>query len=226
MALTQQWQAPMKPTAAKLNTASIPVVSSPSDISGGVGPFKGQIVFCTADNMLYRYDGDAIGWIAFAATGGNTSATRHEARYEHRVAQTIPNAFDTKIDFDTAAVTCDDVTYIGSTSRIFLLNRAGVWLITASMRWLAGTTGERHMFLSIGNDQTILAKRFAWVSSNNVGSVPISLSVATMVKINSYDPILGKVIHLGCWQNNGSSLNTDVGFGGSNHISLTWLRPI
>ncbi len=222
MALTQQWQAPMKPTAAKLNTTSIPVVSSPSDISGGVGPFKGQIVFCTADNMLYRYDATTAGWTAFVATGGNTAATRHEARYEQKVAQSCANATDTKLKFETAATTCDDVTASGTGNTDFALNRTGVWLITASMRWVSGTTGERHLFLSTGVVLSTFENRFAGSTSGNVGAVPISQSVSSLLRIS----VPGASVFVGCWQNNGGALNTDVAFGASNHISLTWLRPL
>jgi hypothetical protein len=220
VALTQQWQAPVKPTAAKLNTASIPVVGATTDITGGLGPFAGQIIFCTADNMLYRYDGTA--WVAFLATGGNTAATRHEARYEQTVAQSCANTTDLKLNFNSAVTTSNDVTASGTSNTDFAINRAGVWLITASMRWVAGTAGERHLFLSTGTVAGTLANRFAGTSSGNVATTPISQSVASVLRISTP----GASVFAGCWQNNGGALNTDVAFGGSNHISLTWLRPL
>lgn len=220
MALTQQWQAPVKITAAKLNTASIPVVSSTADITGGIGPFTGQIIFNTTDNMLYRYDGAA--WVAFAATGGNTVATQHEARYQQTVAQSCATGADTKLSFNSATYTSNDVTASGTGNTDFLLNRGGVWLVTASMRWVSNAGGgERHLFLSTGTVLGTLANRFAGSTSGNVGTTPISLSVASIIRVSA-----GTSVFAGCFQNCGAALNTDVGFGGSNHISLTWLRPL
>lgn len=215
MALTQKWVTPVVVTAAKLNTDSIPVVSSPSDISGGFGPYVGQIIFNTTDNMLYRYDGSS--WVAFCATGGNTAATRHEIRYEQKTgqAQSIPNVTDTKVQFPTVVTTSNDVTVSGTGNTDYTVQRAGVWLITASIRFVAGSTGERHLFLSAATN------RVAGDSSGNVGTAPISLSVATVMRLAS-----GDNVYAGCYQSNGGALSTDVGFGSSNHISLTWLRPL
>jgi len=220
MALTQQWSMPVDFTAAKGNTASIPVVGATTDISGGIGPFTGQVIFCTADNMLYRYDGTS--WIAFLATGGNTAATRHEARYEQKAsAQSIATSTDTKLKFEAAITTSNDVTASGTGNTDFLLNRAGVWLVTASIRYLGATAGERHIFLSTGTVLATLANRFAGDTSGNVGNNPVSLSVASVLRVGA-----GTSVFAGAWQSNGSSVSIDVGFGDSNHISLTWLRPL
>jgi hypothetical protein len=56
MALTQRWAAGEALSAEKLNTSSIPVVSSTADITT---PYAGQIIFNTTDSMLYRYTGSA-----------------------------------------------------------------------------------------------------------------------------------------------------------------------
>lgn len=60
MALTQRWAAGEALSAEKLNTGSIPVVSSTSDITT---PYAGQIIFNTTDSMLYRYTGSA--WVTY-----------------------------------------------------------------------------------------------------------------------------------------------------------------
>ena len=89
------------------------------------------------------------------------------------------------------------------------------------MRWVAGTTGERHLFLSTGTVLATLANRFAGSTAGNVGTTPVSQSVASIIRVGA-----GTSVFAGCFQNNGAALNTDVGFGSSNHISLTWLRPL
>jgi hypothetical protein len=45
--------------------------------------------------------------------------------------------------------------------------------------------------------------------------------VASILRVGA-----GTSVFAGCFHNNGAALNTDVGFGSSNHISLTWLRPL
>jgi hypothetical protein len=60
MALTQRWASGEALSAEKLNTSSIPVVSSTSDITT---PYAGQIIFNTTDSMLYRYTGSA--WVTY-----------------------------------------------------------------------------------------------------------------------------------------------------------------
>lgn len=56
MALTQRFFAGRKLTAAQLNEASIPVVSSTADITT---PYAGQLIFNTTDKLVYRYTGSA-----------------------------------------------------------------------------------------------------------------------------------------------------------------------
>ncbi len=153
MALTAEFLAGTKARASKMNESSIPVVSSTSDITT---PFTGQIVFSTADNMLYRWTGAA--WLAIAATGGSTAATMHEARY-HQIAsaQVIATATDTKAKFEQAITVCDDVTPSGAGSTDFLLNRAGVWRIGVGIRYLGNAGGgERHLFIQTGSAFTEL----------------------------------------------------------------------
>jgi hypothetical protein len=220
VALTQKWSAPVDATAAKMNTDSIPVVSATSDITGGIGPYSGQIIFNTTDNMLYRYDGTQ--WVAFLATGGATAATMHESRYQQTVAQSCGTGVDTKLNFNSATYSCNDVTASGASNTDFALNRGGVWLITVSMRWLGNAGGgERHLFLSTGTVLGTLANRFAGSTSGNVGTGPVSQSVASILRVGA-----GTSVFAGGFQNCGAALNTDVAFGGSNHISLTWLRPL
>jgi hypothetical protein len=215
MVVTNQWPSGTDATAGLLNTRSIPVVSATTDITA---PFTGQVIFCTTDNMLYRYSGSA--WVAFLATGGPTAATQlHEARYEQRTLQAIPTTTDTKIKFETPVTTCNDVTASGTGNTDFLLNRAGLWVITASLRFNAATSGERHIFPQTGTTFAV-ANRFASQTAVNVGTAPATVATASAIRVTA-----GTSVCVGAWQNNGSSINTDVGFGGTNHVDFAWLRP-
>jgi hypothetical protein len=79
------------------------------------------------------------------------------------------------------------------------------------------TNGERPLFLSTGN---ALAAANRLGGTTTEGAVPTSLAAATTNRFAA-----GTVIHAGCFQNSGGAMTIDVGFGASNHIALTWMRP-
>jgi hypothetical protein len=191
------------------------VVSSTASVTN---PYTGQIIFNTTDNMLYRYDGSS--WVAFLATGGGTSATTHEARYEQTTFQTIANATDTKLAFNNPVTTCSDVTASGTNNTDFLLNRGGWWRASASLRMVTGSTGERDLFMATGTTVGTLANRFVGASDGAVGGAAGTLSVSTDIRLAAATSVFA-----GTFQNNGGSLATEVGFGHTVHIALTWLRP-
>jgi hypothetical protein len=191
------------------------VVSSTASVTT---PYTGQVIFNTTDNMLYRYDGAA--WVAFLATGGGTSATTHEARYEQTSAQSIANSTDSKLAFNNAVTTCSDVTASGTGNTDFALGRAGLWRASAGLRLASGTTGERDLFLATGTTVGTLANRIAGASDGAIGGGAGTLSVSTEIRVTA-----GTSVFAGTFQNNGGPLSTDVGFGHMIHIALTWLRP-
>jgi hypothetical protein len=148
-----------------------------------------------------------------------TAATLHEARYEQTTLQAIANATDTKLKMNTGVTTCSDVVASGTGNTDFALNRDGLWRCSASVRFAAGTTGERHLFMGTGTTIGTLANRF--IGATSFGStLGIALAVSTDIRVTS-----GTSVFAGVFQTNGGSLNTDVGFGHSIHIALTWLRP-
>lgn len=205
----------LKSTILARIAKAVPVVAATSEV---LTPYTGQLIFSTTDNMVYRYDGSA--WVACLATGGATAATRHEVRYEATNGQSVATATDAKLQFPTAVTTSNDVTVSGTNNTDFLLNRAGVWLITASIRYLAGTVGERHLGLATGTTVGTLNARFA-VQSTFPSSAPGSVAIATVKAFAA-----GTSIFAATWQNNGTALSLETAFGSTNHISLTWLRPL
>jgi hypothetical protein len=223
-------------TSRRMNTKSVPVVSATTDIptSEGLGPFNGQVVFNTADNMLYRYDAAALAWVAVGATGGgflsigSDAPTRsHEARYFATVAQSIPNITDTKIQFPSVfANAAADITPSGVGNTDFLLNRGGVWAISASLRYVVvATVGtfERHLFLQTGTVFNA-ANRFAFTTEGNPGTTSaISLNASTTIRLAA-----GTSVFAAGFQNTGGAINTDpvaVGVHGFINIGFVWLRP-
>lgn len=194
--------------------AAIPVVASTGSITG---PFTDQVIINSTDRMLYLYDGSA--WVAFLATGGNTAATTHESRYEQRTLQTLTTSTDTKLKFDSINTSCSDVTASGTGNTDFNLVRGGLWAITAAVRYVAGTAGERHIFIQTGTTFNA-ANRFASQTAVNVGTAPVTVTCSAVIRFAANTSIC-----VGGWQNNGGNLNTDVGFGGTAHLSMAWIRP-
>lgn len=198
--------------ADQLNTSSIPVVDFTSDI---IAPFQGQIVFNTTDDMLYKYESGA--WIAFCATG----TTLHEARYEQRASgQSVTTSTDTKMKFEATNTSCADVTASGTNNTDFLLNRGGLWRVSAGSRYLGNAgSGERHIYIQTGTT-FVVGNRIAELALPNVGSAPSAVMCSTEVRLFANTSIC-----VGLWQNAGGSTTLDTGFGGINHIALAWLRP-
>jgi hypothetical protein len=194
---------------------SVPVVLATSEI---LTPYAGQLIVNATDNMIYEYNGTA--WVGVAAMGGSSATQRHEARYEHKVTMNFTTSTDTKIKFDTAVTTCDDVVASGTGNTDFALNRAGLWLITAGLRYNGNAgAGERHIFMQTGTVFNT-ANRFGSMAVANVGSVPVTVTCSSAIRVTS-----GTSICVAGWQNCGATLGTDVGFGGTDHVSMTWLRP-
>jgi hypothetical protein len=93
MALTQQFTAGERVTAAKLNASSIPVVSSTADITA---PFTNQVIYNSAIPGLQRYTGSA--WVLFDA---NTQWIRKPVTESLASSTTLQN--DDHFAFSTVA---------------------------------------------------------------------------------------------------------------------------
>lgn len=142
------------------------------------------------------------------------------ARYEQRATQSIPNAADTKLNFPTAVHTNTDVVASGTGNTDFALQRAGFWLVTVGTRYLGNAGGgERHIFMQTGSAFAV-ASRIGAIAVSNVGSAPVTVTASTVIKIAAATTII-----IGAFQNCGVALSTDVAFGGTNHVTFTWLGP-
>lgn len=209
-------------TSRKMNTRSLAVVSLLTDLTSNAGTFAGQTAFCLADNMLYRWDGAA--WIAEMACGSNYTSydqtvTTHEARYIADAVQSIPNATDTKLQFPTARTACADVTASGTGNTDFLLNRAGLWYLSACTRFLGAAGGlERHVFLQTGTAFNT-ANRVAFHTDVNVSTGGVFVHCSTEIRVAA-----GTSVFAAGFQNSGGAINTQV-VGDSLHMAMVWLRP-
>lgn len=156
---------------------------------------------------------------AYAALAAVASGAPPGVRYEQTVAQPFTTSTNTKVTFDSAVETHADVTVSGTGNTDFLLNRIGKWRVSAGLRFLSGTTGERYLAINTGTTVTTLTTRKAHISVFG-STFACSLSLSTEFRIGS-----ATSVHIAGYQSNGSTLNSDVAFGGSSHIALTWVGP-
>lgn len=195
----------------------IGVVTSEADLTNITSPYTGQWAFNTGNNMLYRWTGSV--WLAAIAMGGNTTATRHEARYRQTgTGQTIAASTDQRVAFNTTDYDSSDVTTAtvsGGTE--FTLQRSGLWLLNANSRFVANaSTGERAM--AFATSPTGTNDRHAQTGNNPQGGT-WSGSAST---VNSF--AAPKAVSVWMWTTVGGGLQLDL-LGTGVNASLTWLRP-
>lgn len=144
------------------------------------------------------------------------------ARYAQKgSAQSVPNAADTKMKFETVVHSNTDVIASGTNNTDFALQRTGFWLIDGGARFMSSAgSGERHFFLQTGSAFAI-ANRMSQANYGNVGSTLVTVSTATVIKVTAA-PL---TIIAGLFQNSGGALSLDVAFGEICHIGFTWLGP-
>lgn len=184
---------------------SIPVVTATSQI---LNPYEGQIVYNKTDGLLYRRTSST--WVGFAASG----EVNHEARYYQATGQSIPNATDTTLTFETTAFSTADVTK-GAGHDTFTINRAGLWTINTGYRIGAGTSGERHLF--IGLNGITIGNRLAGDTAETGLTCSLACSVDARLSVND-------VIRAAFFQSSTAARTGSVS-GQASFIALTWLRP-
>lgn len=187
--------------------SSIPVVTATSQITS---PYEGMLIMNSTDDMIYVRRSSA--WVAAVATGD----TFHEARYYQNTAQTVANTADVKLYFDTAVTTCADVVASGTNNTDFTLQRSGLWLLSAGVRYPSATAGERHVFIGTSSDMAI-GNRITGASAHIATTT--TLSCTTTARLNS-----GTVVVAGTYQSSGASRALSIS-GQTIFISLVWLRP-
>jgi hypothetical protein len=180
-------------------------------------PYSGQIVFETDTQMFAFYTGSV--WIQFV--GPTNGTVVHEAEYNQTGVQSIPNATDTPLGFDSAITTSADVTRGTATgggiaNGKFTLNRAGLWAIDAGLRMQTASTFSAGIWIGLDNSG---AFRLGGSMQNSGGAANIETTVSFTRRFGAATPL-----NVYCWQNSGSAKNTDP-FAGCTHFRAAWLRP-
>jgi hypothetical protein len=176
---------------------------------------SGQIIYETDTGMFLAYIGSAF--VDFAAS----AAVSHIASYTQTIAQTIPTGTDRPLGFNNAVTTTADVTQGTSTGGTiangkFTLNRAGVWTISAGIRWTAPNSASQYG-LWIGPDNA--TSRYAAQFQNVGGTTAFDQTCTITDRFAS-----GATFNAYAFQNSGGNEDT-VNLNGSTFFRAIWIRP-
>jgi len=181
-------------------------------------PFQGMQIFETDTRMFAFYEGSS--WIQYLGAGVGAANTVHEAEYSASATQSIPSGTDTPVAFPTLVTAGADVTIGTSTTGSianakYTLTRAGLWLVTATVRMQSAASQSGGIWLGLDGGTTRLGESIE--SSGGTSSGGFNVAAFRRMGVNT-------ALNVYAWQSSGSAKNTDP-LNGSNRIAFAWLRP-
>lgn len=148
-------------------------------------------------------------------------ATGREARYYHSgAAQSIPNVTDRKVYLNSSDYTTADVTRtLGDTTTgsSFTINRAGLWVLSASVRFELGGTATAERYMAIANGDVSVRYTHSAITPGAGGPVTLNASATFRFAVND-------VVAVWVYQASGGSLNLATAWN-ATALALSWLRP-
>lgn len=212
MALTQRFSSGLTPTATRMNEASIPVVSSTSDISD---PYVGQIVFSTSDTRLWRCTNTTPTWVVFS--GGPTWAIYRAT------AQSITHNTWTFVNFDSEDTDTGNMHSTVTNTFAVTINQAGLYALSGKGGFVSNNTGVRAVRLTRNGN---VINGSSVIVNATQGQVTSMATPTCYVQCANSD-VLGVQV----WQQSGGgALNTSSGTVGMDSagdfpiFTGTWLR--
>lgn len=171
---------------------------------------SGQIIYETDTGMTAIYDGST--WRYLVPDG--TSSVRTDVEYNASAAQGIPNSTNTILAFGTNSLISSLVTKAtNGAGHQFTLNRAGLWSITCTLRYV-GSVNARETYIDINGTYGVLAAQ----------STVTNVNVATTQNVSVVKAFpAGTVIYVRGFQSSGGTLNTDPTAGWSR-LNLAWIH--
>lgn len=136
---------------------------------------------------------------------GGAASNRPSVDLTLNTAQSINNAAETTVDFDTVVADTDS----GYSAGTYTVHTSGLWLFSCAAEWAANTTGNRFLHLLASGRNA-----FSWISAgiDNVGRSSASI----MVRLNA-----GQTVYMTMYQTSGAALATAS--GNAVYLSGVWL---
>lgn len=166
----------------------------------------GQLIYESDTGGLVMYDGSQ--WLYMGSTGAvNTSYRGHQSS-----GQAITTSTNTLVSIDTDDVTSALVTKatLGAGHK-FTLNRAGMWMVTAAVRWPTASSGELSSQLQVNG-----------VTTYGQGGPSSSIALTHTVAMVQHF-IVNDNVTINVFQSSGSSKTLDTTVSGVK-IALAWLH--
>lgn len=150
--------------------------------------------------------------IAFPPSGAVTAAGQADisARVTRSTAQSIANATETAISFDTVRWDTDGMWDAANATRL-TCQTAGKYLIVGNVRFAGAAGGYRQAGIKINGTATYLAID----KSSSLDSATVDLNPVAV-----YDLAAGDFIELYVFQNSGGNLNVEVLANSSPELSM------
>ena len=135
-------------------------------------------------------------------------------RMDRSTAQSIPNTTDTSVVFNTTVFEVDDTGRLtpNTGTGVVTVNEAGIYRITAGVKFTANGTGRRELSINAGGTVT------AYDIAATVASPGTwAASISSLIKLVATDTIIVKVV-----QTSGGGLDALAGF---SHVTVEWAGP-
>jgi len=170
--------------------ASAPdIFTNAGDIFYGTGADTGTRLGIGSAGQTLKVNsaGNAPEW----TSGGLTRASRSGA-------QSIPNATNTPISFDTEARDDDGLWVIGSPT-VFTIPKAGIWYFGSSVAYDSNSTGFRETRLRVNGSVATYGVTDSRTAVNG-GATALTITAIGILAVSD-------TIDVAVWQNSGGNLN-------------------
>ncbi|WP_432482601.1 hypothetical protein [Kineococcus esterisolvens] len=129
------------------------------------------------------------------------------------MATSIPDAVSTQLLWDVDSDHRGDIITDPAGIRVTI---GGIYIITATLRWLAGAPGERYFNVIRDTNRN---DRLAHAGGSYDGAAPVTLNLSAVVSMEAGDSVLAYA-----YQKTGGPLGLDLAFSGPL-LAVGLIRP-
>jgi hypothetical protein len=168
-------------------------------VAGGSG-----VAITQGERREFVIDGTAVVAMNTGTIGTYTAVAAQAiwARVYHNATQSIPNATDTTLNFNSERADTDVIHDNVTNNPRLTCKTAGVYYIVAGIGFASNTTGRREVFIRL-NGATQIASAILPAASGVITRIP-PIGTLYPLAVNDYVEVIVN-------QTSGGALNTDVG---------------